>query len=88
MTSKLSAPLDVRNIRMMPLDTLLAESDFVCICADLNETSYRMIDAKALPKMKPTAYLINVARGKIVDEAALIAALQRGQIAGAALGRL
>lgn len=77
--------LQETGVSMVALDRLLAESDFVCICADLNETSYHLIDADALRKMKPTAYLINVARGKIVDEAALIAALQQGQIAGAAL---
>jgi len=77
--------LQETDVRMVALDTLLAESDFVCICADLNETSYHLIDAGALGKMKPAAYLINVARGKIVDEAALIAALQKGEIAGAAL---
>lgn len=77
--------LQETGIQMLPLDTLLAESDFVCICADLNEMSCRLVDRDALAQMKPTAYLINVARGKIVDETALIAALREGQIAGAAL---
>jgi D-3-phosphoglycerate dehydrogenase len=70
---------------MLGLHALLAEADFVCICADLNETSYRLIGTAEFEKMKPTAYLINVARGKIVDEGALISALGDGQIAGAAL---
>lgn len=73
------------GVTMVDLPTLLAESDFVCICADLNPSSYHLVDAAALSRLKPTAYLINVARGKIVAEAALIEALQQGKIAGAAL---
>ena len=77
--------LQETGIAMLDLHKLLAEADFVCICADLNDTSYRLIGAEEFAKMKPTAYLINVARGKIVDEAELVSALQKGQIAGAAL---
>jgi len=70
---------------MIALSDLLAESDFVCVCADLNPTSYHLINGDALAQMKSNAYLINVARGKIVDERALVAALEEGRIAGAAL---
>ncbi len=67
------------------LDTLLRESDFVSIHTSLNEGTYHLIDAEALAKMKPTAILINTARGPVVDPAALADALERGVIAGAGL---
>jgi phosphoglycerate dehydrogenase-like enzyme len=71
--------------RKVDLDTLMRESDFVVICCLLNEHTRHLIDAEALSKTKPTAYLINVARGPIVDELALIDTLRKGRIAGAAL---
>lgn len=73
------------GIQMTPLDELLTQSDFVSLNCDLNPTSHHLINAKTLAKMKSTAVLINTARGPIVDEKALIAALQSGQIGGAAL---
>lgn len=73
------------GIQMTSLDVLLAESDFVSVNCDLNPTSQHLINAKTLAKMKSTAILINTARGPIVDEKALIAALTSGQIGGAAL---
>jgi phosphoglycerate dehydrogenase-like enzyme len=73
------------NVREVDLDTLLSESDFVCINAPLTPSSRRMIGARELALMKPTAYLINTGRGQIVDEPALYAALAEGRIAGAAL---
>ena len=66
-----------------PLDRLLAESDFVTIHSPLTEQTRNLIDAAALAQMKPGAYLINTARGGIVDEAALAAALTGGRLAGA-----
>jgi phosphoglycerate dehydrogenase-like enzyme len=71
--------------RKVDLDTLMRESDFVVVCCLLNEHTRHLIDAEALAKMKATAYLINVARGPIVDEKALIETLQKRRIAGAAL---
>jgi len=71
--------------RKVDLDTLMRESDFVVICCLLNEHTRHLIGAEALAKMKPTSYLINVARGPIVDEKALIEVLQKRCIAGAAL---
>jgi glyoxylate reductase len=68
-----------------PLDSLLAQSDFVSIHSSLNKETRHQIGARELKLMKPTAYLINTARGPIVDEAALTRALVRKQIAGAAL---
>ncbi|GAB2569161.1 3-phosphoglycerate dehydrogenase [Paractinoplanes abujensis] len=67
------------------LDTVLRESDFVSVHTALNERTRHLIDAAALATMKPSAHLINTARGPIVDSAALVAAVRSGQIAGAAL---
>ncbi|MDO8673787.1 MAG: NAD(P)-dependent oxidoreductase, partial [Dehalococcoidia bacterium] len=67
------------------LGQLLAESDFVVIAAQSTPETNGMIDGPALRSMKPTGYLVNVARGEIVDEPALIEALNQGTIAGAAL---
>ncbi|MBM4406243.1 MAG: D-glycerate dehydrogenase [Chloroflexi bacterium] len=67
------------------LDTLLAESDFVSLHVPLNAETRGLIGARQLAKMKPTAALINTARGDVVDQAALIKALQAKSIAGAAL---
>lgn len=66
-------------------DTLLADSDFVVPLAVANEETENLIGAAALARMKPTAWLINASRGNLVDEAALEKALDKRQIAGAAL---
>jgi D-3-phosphoglycerate dehydrogenase len=73
------------GIQMTDLDSLLSASDFVTVNCDLNSTSYHLINAKTLAQMKSTAVLINTARGPIVDEKALVAALGSGQLGGAAL---
>ncbi len=70
---------------LVGLDDLLRTADFVCICAALTDESRHLIDAGRLALMKPTAYLINVARGPIVDQAALTSALQQRRIRGAGL---
>jgi phosphoglycerate dehydrogenase-like enzyme len=70
---------------MVPLEELLARSDFVTLHPVLTPETRHMIDARSLRLMKPTAYLINTSRGGVVDEAALIAALEEGRIAGAGL---
>lgn len=71
--------------RFVPLEGLLAESDVVSLHCALNAQSRHLIDAAALARMKPTALLVNTARGAVVDEAALAAALHAGTIAGAGL---
>ncbi len=73
------------GVKMMSLEELLACSDFVSLNCTLNPTSEHLINARTLSIMLPQAILINTARGSIVDEPALIAALQAGTIAGAAM---
>ncbi|AXA26637.1 2-hydroxyacid dehydrogenase [Pseudomonas putida] len=67
------------------LEQLLAESDFVCIVVPLSDATRKLIGARELKLMKPSAFLINIARGPVVDEAALVEALQAGTIRGAGL---
>jgi glyoxylate reductase len=67
------------------LDELLTGSDFVCIACDYNSSTHKLVGARELGLMQPSAFLVNTARGRIVDEPALIAALESGRIAGAAL---
>ncbi len=67
------------------LRQLLAESDFVVLTLPLTKETHRIIGEAELRSMKPTAYLINIARGNLIDEAALVRALQEGLLAGAGL---
>jgi len=67
------------------LHALLAQSDFVVLCVPLTRETTHLIDAAALRAMKPTASLLNIARGEVIDQDALIAALSDGTIASAAL---
>jgi len=67
------------------LDALLPEADFIVLAAPETADTHHLIDAARLSLMKPSAYLVNVARGSLIDEAALIAALREHRIAGAAL---
>jgi glyoxylate reductase len=73
------------GLTYVPLDQLLRESDFVSLHSPLNTETRHQIGARELKLMKKTAYLINTARGAIVDEAALIRALTKREIAGAGL---
>jgi glyoxylate reductase len=67
------------------MNALLAESDFISVHVPLLPETRRLFDAPKFKRMKPTAFLINTSRGPVVDEAALVAALEGGQIAGAGL---
>jgi (S)-sulfolactate dehydrogenase len=67
------------------LDTLFASSDIISLHVPLTDGTRSLIDAKSIARMKPTAFIINSARGGIVDEAALAAALREGKLGGAAL---
>jgi D-3-phosphoglycerate dehydrogenase len=73
------------GIQWLALDELMAAADFVCICCALTDSTRRLIDARRIRLMKRTAYVINVARGPIVDQQALTAALIERRIAGAGL---
>jgi D-3-phosphoglycerate dehydrogenase len=67
------------------LETMLAQADYVSLHAPLTEQTRHILNAGTLTLMKPTAYIVNTARGALIDEVALLDAVQRGQIAGAAL---
>ena len=72
-------------VRAASLDVLLPESDVISLHCPLTEGTRGLIGAREIALMKPTAFLVNTARGEVVDEPALIAALQAGHIAGAGL---
>jgi phosphoglycerate dehydrogenase-like enzyme len=79
------AVAETLGVRLVTLDELLCESDFVSVHCPLNEQTRGLIGARELALMKPTAYLINTARGGIVDEDTLYRLLDERRIAGAAL---
>ena len=98
---RLAAPLGMRHlahdpwadpevvrttgVMMTDLDTLFGEADFLCLHCPLTPQTRHLVDAKRLRSMKPTAFLINTARGAVVDQNALEEALAEGRIAGAGL---
>jgi glyoxylate reductase len=73
------------GVAFVPLETLLAEADFVSLHVPLLPETRHLISAAQFAQMKPTAFLINTSRGPVVDEAALVRALEEKRIAGAAL---
>lgn len=77
--------LAATGIEMVTREKLLREADFVSLNTTLNPSSQRLMNDDAFELMKPTAYLINASRGPVVEETALVRALERGRIAGAAL---
>ncbi len=87
-TDAIRAPLDVENevkAEYRDLNALLAEADFVSLHVPLTGDTRGMFDVAKLSKMKPTAFLINTSRGPVIDEAALVYALESKKLAGAAL---
>ncbi len=78
-------PGSAPGVDLVDLDTVFRTADFVVIACALTGETRHLVNAARLATMKPTAYLINTARGPIVDQAALTDALQRGQIAGAGI---
>jgi D-3-phosphoglycerate dehydrogenase len=73
------------GLTMVPLRDLLEEADFISLNCDLNPTSRRLVGRRELAHVRSTAYLINTARGAVVDESALIEVLRERRLAGAAL---
>jgi glyoxylate reductase len=87
-TGRKRVPVEVEkaaNAEYRDLNALLAEADFVSLHVPLTAETRGMFDAAKFCRMKPTAFLINTARGPVVDEAALVHALENGKIAGAGL---
>lgn len=79
-----ASPPDVTWVHQ-PLDAILAQSDFLSLHVPLNTATHRLIGARELGLMKPTAFLINTSRGEVIDESALVTALEAKSIGGAAL---
>jgi D-3-phosphoglycerate dehydrogenase / 2-oxoglutarate reductase len=79
------ATADKYGVELVGLDELLQRSDLVSVHAPLSDGTFHLLSAKEFALMKPTAYVINTARGGLIDQQALITALEAGQIAGAAL---
>jgi D-3-phosphoglycerate dehydrogenase len=79
------AQIDDRRFTKLPLEDLLARSDYVICLAIANEETENLLDAAAFARMKPDAFFINMSRGNLVDETALIKTLTENRIAGAAM---
>ena len=73
------------EVEHVPLETLLENADVVVVACPLTPETHHLLDARRLGRMKPTALLVNVSRGKIVDQAALVDALRTGRLGGAGL---
>ena len=69
----------------IPFEVLIAQSDIVALCCPLTAATHHLMDGAAISKMRPGSYLVNTARGGVVDGAALLSAIESGHLAGAAL---
>jgi len=78
-------PLNIDNMKFSPLKEVAKESDYIVVCCSLNKESYHLINSEFISHMKKSAFLINIARGKIINQADLTVALRNKIIAGAAL---
>jgi D-3-phosphoglycerate dehydrogenase / 2-oxoglutarate reductase len=76
---------DPLGVRLCPLDEVLGQAQYLSVHVPLAGGTRHLIDAAALARMRPDCYLINTSRGEVIDQHALVAALDAGQIAGAAL---
>jgi lactate dehydrogenase-like 2-hydroxyacid dehydrogenase len=84
--NRVSADIEkLYNAEYRSLDQLLSESDFISLHTPLTEETHHLINAEKLSLCKPTAFIINTARGAVIDEKALILAMKSGKIKGAAL---
>jgi phosphoglycerate dehydrogenase-like enzyme len=79
------AQAEALGVRLTTLEEVMREADFVSLHSRLTAENHRIIGARELALMKPTAYFVNVARGELVDQASLVEALREGRIAGAGL---
>ncbi len=73
------------DVELVDFDDVLEAADYVCVHLPLNPSTRHCLNAEAFARMKPTAFVINTARGPLIDEPALVAAIQAGQLAGAGL---
>ncbi len=80
-----AATIKSHGAEPVDLDTLFRQSDFISLHLPLNDETKHVVNARSLATMKPTACIVNTARGGLIDEAALLAAVRAGQIRGAAL---
>jgi glyoxylate reductase len=83
--STTNAGRGLKSAKAMPFDEVIAKSDYISIHCPLNQSTHHLFDAAVIARMKPSAILINTARGAIVDEKALVKALQEKRIRGAGL---
>jgi D-3-phosphoglycerate dehydrogenase / 2-oxoglutarate reductase len=80
-----TAFVEETGMEVASLEQILDQSDFIATSCELNDTSYHLMNAERFARMKDTAFLVNAARGPIIDEKALVSALEAGSLAGVAL---
>lgn len=84
-SSERAAQFEAKGIHLADLDTVLSTADYLCVCVPLKSTTSGLISRNELATVKPGSFVLNMARGGIIDEAALSEALRQGRLAGAAL---